>query len=43
MQSITSRGSVSRNNVLMRLGGVFFVVTGLFFGALLAALAGVSG
>ena len=43
MQSITSRGCVSRNNVLMRLGAVFFVATGLFFGALLAALAGVSG
>jgi len=27
----------------MRLGAVFFVATGLFFGALLAALAGVSG
>ena len=43
MQSITSRGCVSRNNVLMRLGAFFFVATGLFFGALLAALAGVSG
>ena len=43
MQSTTSRSRVSRNNVLMRLGAVFFVATGLFFGALLAALAGVSG
>jgi len=28
---------------MMRLGAFFFVATGLFFGALLAALAGVSG
>ena len=34
---------ISKNTVMMRLGAFFFVATGLFFGALLAALAGVSG
>ena len=43
MQSIPSRSRISKNNVMMRLGAFFFVATGLFFGALLAALAGVSG
>ena len=43
MQSIPSRSRVSKHNVMMRLGAFFFVATGLFFGVLLAALAGVSG
>ncbi|HJP32219.1 MAG: hypothetical protein QF689_00400 [Candidatus Latescibacteria bacterium] len=43
MHSTTTRTRVSKNNVMMRLGAFFFVATGLFFGALLAALAGVSG
>lgn len=43
MQTISPRTRVSKNSVMMRLGAFFFVATGLFFGALLAALAGVSG
>jgi hypothetical protein len=43
MQTIQARTRVSKNSVMMRLGAFFFVATGLFFGALLAALAGVSG
>ena len=37
----TSKIRASKGQVMMRLGAVFFVVTGLFLGALLAALAGV--
>jgi len=37
------RTRVSKNSVMMRLGAFLFVTTGLFFGDLLAALAGVSG
>ena len=39
----THRARVTKGQVMMRLGAFFFVVTGLFLGALLAALAGVSG
>ena len=35
----TERIRVSKGQVMMRLGAVVFVTTGLFFGALLAALA----
>ena len=37
----TERIRVSKGQVMMRLGAVVFVTTGLFLGALLAALAGV--
>ena len=37
----TDRIRVSKGQVMMRLGAVVFVTTGLFLGALLAALAGV--
>ena len=37
------RVRVNKGQVMMRLGAFFFVLTGLFLGALLAALAGVSG
>ena len=37
----TQRIRVSKGQIMMRLGAVLFVTTGLFFGALLAALAGV--
>lgn len=43
MHPAQPRTRVSKNTVMMRLGAFFFVATGLFFGALLAALAGVSG
>ncbi len=43
MESINTRSRVSKGTVMMRLGAFFFVTTGLFLGALLAALAGVSG
>jgi hypothetical protein len=43
MESVTPRSRVSKGTVMMRLGVFFFVSTGLFLGALLAALAGVSG
>lgn len=43
MHSNQIRTRVSKNSLIMRLGAFFFVATGLFFGALLAALAGVSG
>ncbi|MEE2659655.1 MAG: hypothetical protein VX733_14200 [Candidatus Latescibacterota bacterium] len=39
----TTRPRVTRGQVMMRLGAFFFVATGLFLGALLAALAGISG
>ena len=39
----TQRARVDKGQVMMRLGAFLFVVTGLFLGALLAALAGVSG
>ena len=37
----TDRIRVSKGQVMMRLGAVVFVTTGLVLGALLAALAGV--
>ena len=37
----TDKMRVSKGQVMMRLGAFLFVVTGLFLGALLAALAGV--
>ena len=37
----TERVRVSKGQVIMKLGAVVFVTTGLFFGALLAALAGI--
>lgn len=37
----TARIRISKGQVMMRLGAVVFVTTGLFLGALLAALAGV--
>ena len=37
----TDKIRVSKGQVMMRLGAFLFVVTGLFLGALLAALAGV--
>jgi len=40
MQTV-DRLRVSKGEVVMRLGAFLFVVTGLFLGALLAALAGV--
>ncbi len=40
MQTI-DKARVSKSEVVMRLGAFLFVVTGLFLGALLAALAGV--
>lgn len=43
MESTHSRARLSKGTVVMRLGAFFFVATGLFLGALLAALAGVSG
>ena len=43
MQSTPTRSRASKSDVMMRLGAVVFVTTGLFLGALLAALAGVSG
>ena len=43
MPSTSSRARVSKGHVMMRLGAFFFVATGLFLGALLAALTGVSG
>lgn len=39
----TQKVRVDKGQVMMRLGAFLFVVTGLFLGALLAALAGVSG
>ena len=43
MESTPSRTRASKGHVMMRLSAFFFVATGLFLGALLAALAGVSG
>lgn len=43
MPSTPSRARISKGQVMMRLGAFFFIATGLFLGALLAALAGVSG
>jgi hypothetical protein len=37
------RVRVSKGQLMMRVGALFFVATGLFLGALLAALAGVPG
>ena len=37
----TTRIRASKGQIVARLGAVLFVGTGLFFGALLAALAGV--
>jgi hypothetical protein len=33
MSSIQTRTRVSKNSVMMRLGAIFFVATGLFFGS----------
>ena len=38
-----SRIRVSKGQLMMRVGALLFVATGLFLGALLAALAGVPG
>lgn len=43
MESVPSRPRSAKGQVAMRIGAFFFVATGLFLGALLAALAGVSG
>ena len=43
MSTATHKPRISKGQVMMRLGAAFFVVTGLFLGALLAALAGVPG
>ena len=40
MQTV-DKARVSKGEVVMRLGAFLFVITGLFLGALLAALAGV--
>ncbi len=37
------RVRVSKGQIMMRVGALLFVATGLFLGALLAALAGVPG
>ena len=39
----TDRVRITKSQVMLRLGAFVFVATGLFLGALLAALAGVSG
>ena len=37
----TERMRISKGQVMMKVGAFVFVTTGLFFGALLAALAGI--